>query len=468
MTTVVFVGPSLPVSVARTVLDAIYLPPVRQADVVSAITTYNPDIIGIIDGEFGQSLSVWHKEILYALSRGIHVFGASSMGALRAAETDMQGTVGVGEIYRMFASGELMDDDEVALAHGTADANYRALSEPMVNIRATIASAIRAGVIDEALATRLIDREKAVFFPERSYHHLFHAAIDAGENAAALERLREFVHTSRVDLKREDALAMLRVIAALPRPIAPFVPEFEFESTMYFRTMQARDRLVRSGDDRQVSLATVATHAALHSPDFNAVNAHALDRGLVEVLAEMLDIEATAQEADAEARRFCVEHRLVTEALLAAWQRTNHVTGDEFRAFTFQLARRRKLHKWLIRRRRYEANTQLVLDELRLRGEYAEWVERAASHEALLEEASLVSSELTAAAEADESGESAVHVLVDHLRATDCRVPTRYTDWSEEAGLGNVRSLQIELLRARFARSHSVRLVRDAIDAGLA
>src|SRR3989442_5014496 len=142
MKVVIFLGPSLSVDDARTVLPhALYLPPERQADVLSAVGIHAPDAIGLIDGEFGQSLSVWHKEILYALDRGIAVYGASSMGALRAAETAAFGTRGVGRIFEMYASGELTDDDEVALAHGLADAGYRKFSEPMVNLRATFQKA---------------------------------------------------------------------------------------------------------------------------------------------------------------------------------------------------------------------------------------------------------------------------------------------------------------------------------------
>src|SRR4051812_38972153 len=148
MTTVIFVGPSIRLADARATLDAVYLPPVKQGDLVSAITTYEPDVIGILDGEFSHTLSVWHKEILYALDRGIHVYGASSMGALRAAETDRYGMIGVGEVYRMYASGELTDDDEVALTHGTAEQHYRPVSDPLVNIRATLKLAIATGMID--------------------------------------------------------------------------------------------------------------------------------------------------------------------------------------------------------------------------------------------------------------------------------------------------------------------------------
>ncbi|NER31958.1 MAG: hypothetical protein F6J89_31220, partial [Symploca sp. SIO1C4] len=118
---VIFLGPSLPRAEAREIVDAVYLPPAKQSDLISAVTTYKPDIIALIDGVFLSYPSVWHKEILYALQQGVAVYGASSMGALRAAETSDFGMVGVGAIYRMYASGELIDDDEVALIHGQED-----------------------------------------------------------------------------------------------------------------------------------------------------------------------------------------------------------------------------------------------------------------------------------------------------------------------------------------------------------
>ena len=68
MKALVFLGPTMPVAVARSPLpDATFLPPARQADVLSAVETHRPDVIALIDGVFHQSLSVWHKEILYAL-----------------------------------------------------------------------------------------------------------------------------------------------------------------------------------------------------------------------------------------------------------------------------------------------------------------------------------------------------------------------------------------------------------------
>ena len=56
-----------------------------------------PGAIGVIDGYFDGVPSVWHKEILWALSQGIRVFGGASMGALRAAELDGFGMTGVSD-----------------------------------------------------------------------------------------------------------------------------------------------------------------------------------------------------------------------------------------------------------------------------------------------------------------------------------------------------------------------------------
>ena len=68
--------------------------------------------------------TVWHKEILWAMAQGIHVFGAASIGALRAAELDAFGMRGIGRIYEAFRDGVLEDDDEVAVLHGPEELGY--------------------------------------------------------------------------------------------------------------------------------------------------------------------------------------------------------------------------------------------------------------------------------------------------------------------------------------------------------
>ena len=93
-------GPDASVPDARSVLDAVYLPPVRQGDVYRTVVRHRPRAVGIIDGYFQPVPSVWHKEILWAMAQGVHVFGSASMGALRAAELAPFGMRGVGRDLR--------------------------------------------------------------------------------------------------------------------------------------------------------------------------------------------------------------------------------------------------------------------------------------------------------------------------------------------------------------------------------
>src|SRR5713226_10363052 len=141
MRAVIFTGPTLSAVDARMVLAADYRPPAAEGDVYRAARG-RPQVIGIIDGYFERVPAVWHKEILWAMSQGIHVFGSASMGALRAAELADFGMEGVGAIFEMYRDGILEDDDEVAVAHGTDEFRFRAGSEAMVDIRCTLARAV--------------------------------------------------------------------------------------------------------------------------------------------------------------------------------------------------------------------------------------------------------------------------------------------------------------------------------------
>src|SRR5690348_14464795 len=97
----IFLGPTLSVTQASQILPARYFAPVRCGDILACLRL-KPRVIGIIDGFFDRSASVWHKEILWALEAGVRVFGASSMGALRAAELEVFGMEGYGDIFAAY------------------------------------------------------------------------------------------------------------------------------------------------------------------------------------------------------------------------------------------------------------------------------------------------------------------------------------------------------------------------------
>ncbi len=208
---VVFLGPSLDRREALALLDADYRPPAARGDLTKAVQD-GARVIGLIDGVFFQESSVGHREILGALGAGVKVVGASSMGALRAAELHTLGMEGVGEVFRMYRDGVLVSDDEVALAFDPD--SCLALSEPLVNIRATLARALSDGIIDDATGETLLSTAKALYYPDRTYPRIAREAKGKAD-AAVLARFSRWVDSGAVDLKRSDAeraLARIREI----------------------------------------------------------------------------------------------------------------------------------------------------------------------------------------------------------------------------------------------------------------
>jgi len=203
---VVFLGPSLELGTARQLLDAEYRPPAARGDLLKAVQD-GARIIGLIDGVFFQECAVAHREILYALERGVKVIGASSMGALRASELDRYGMEGVGKIYEQYKSGVLISDDEVALLFDPESLNP--LSEPLVNIRYNLDVAENQGLLSSEVKAKLLEVAKALYYPERVYDTILAAAAGIVEHVE-LARFKKFLADEKRDLKHEDAIAALK------------------------------------------------------------------------------------------------------------------------------------------------------------------------------------------------------------------------------------------------------------------
>lgn len=170
-------------------------------------------VIGLVDGLFEDRPAPWHMEILWALGQGVRVFGAASLGALRAADCAAFGMEGIGEIHALYASGALEDDHAVALVHAPAELGHAPLTEALVNVRATLAAAEAAGVVSGPAAGRLLALAEALHFKELTWPRLLAEAGTAGLGAEAAA-LGACLPTGRVDLKRRDALALLEAVAA--------------------------------------------------------------------------------------------------------------------------------------------------------------------------------------------------------------------------------------------------------------
>jgi hypothetical protein len=447
VTTVVFLGPSLSRGEAESIYpEALYLPPARQSDVLSALSTYEPSVIGLIDGVFGQSLSVWHKEVLLALERGVHVVGAASIGALRAAELDSFGMIGVGEIYHQFASGELEDDDEVAVLHAGAEYAFRPLSEPMVNVRATLRQAAEEARLNELSYERLVAVAKGIYFADRTWITIFDAAageVNPGELAAARMCAKE----RYVDVKAADARLLLRRLAAgdISTPSNPPKTARSRGLTLAYEL----DRKVRHSE-LEVPLRNVAARASLNALEFDNANFAALNRALVQLLAEMLGLEPARAEIDAEMHRFRRERALGSDALVERWLADNDLSPAELRALLTELATCRRLHRWLLATSRGLHHTRWLLDELRLLGIYASIAEEAAQQIA-------VAGEFTETADLPD-------LLTTHQRTTGWHADAPISVWAEEAGFMNPVDLALELSAATRARARIAKLLEKLVN----
>jgi hypothetical protein len=234
---IVFVGPTLAGREIKPGSDIVLHPPAAQGDLYRAALG-KARAIGLIDGVFETVPSVWHKEILFALSRGIRVYGAASMGALRAAELHPFGMTGIGKIFRDYRSGRIESDDAVAVLHAPREEGFRQLSEALVDMRATLQVAVRARVVSRTTASDLERIASATFFKDRNWRRIMNLARTDDLPKHQLLRLTEWLPDNRVEQKCRDGLALIATMRRqLTRRAPAFRPRFTFQHTAFWQAV---------------------------------------------------------------------------------------------------------------------------------------------------------------------------------------------------------------------------------------
>jgi len=436
---VVFAGPSLYGRKLALKPQIMLRPPAAQGDIYRACKL-RPRAIGLIDGYFEGVPSVWHKEVLWALSQGVAVYGSASMGALRAAELDVFGMTGIGEIYEWYRGGVIEDDDEVALLHGPAEAGFVPLSEPSVNVRASCAAAVEAGVVDTTAAALVVAAARALHYKDRQWATILEqAGLDAGVG----KRLGEWLDGGRVDQKQRDALALIDAVSdALDRPGERQAVTFRFEWTDLW------DQVKREWDaegpplDAPRDLAgAVIDELRLDAERYASLRAQAVARAVV--LAgtggDASEIEPGARRAQLASLRETLG--LMRKSDLDAWVARNGLDEPKLQALLDAEARldaARRLPEALIERE--------ILTLLCLSDGYADLAERARRKRAVLE--------TTALTEAGLPHGLTIPVLLDwyfhHLRRQS--VPDNLDMLIEQLGLAS-RTAFYRLLAAEYVYS---------------
>ncbi|MGI5158324.1 TfuA-like protein [Microbispora sp. CA-102843] len=364
---VVYAGPTIsPDEVLSVVPHARVRPPVARGDLLSE--TWSPDDTAvIIDGYYRERLSVGHKEILWLLDEGVHVIGAASMGALRAAELSPYGMNGAGTVFDMYATGEVDGDDEVAVVHGPADRGYPAGTVALVNIRYGCREGARTGLIPAAAGERIVRAAKALPFMRRTWREL-DAAVDRDDRAclATLERL---IGTGEWDVKRLDAMAALRAVGERPgERSATWAADTALTGITHYEALKWRSRR-EYAPGRWMTDLDVVNAGRLFGDDYPRLHEEALTGLLTDLAgARSLGLEAYARA------RLGVAEPAALPPVLASW-----LTETELAALPVaEQLRLVMVRVWPIWQS--EDWRPVVLERVRESGHWQEWseiVERA-------------------------------------------------------------------------------------------
>ena len=209
MKKLVFAGPSIHGLDLAPFTEIEFRAPAAAGDLLQA-AHQGARVIGLIDGVFEGAASVWHKEILAALTSNIPVYGAASMGALRACECASFGMVGVGQIFEDYASGRRSADADVAVQHGPQALGFMPLTLALVDVEATLARL--ADRLDSALLASLDTAARAVPFRNRNWRTICNQILDAPPN------LPEDLENSAISQKQTDAAELLSLLQNLTAP----------------------------------------------------------------------------------------------------------------------------------------------------------------------------------------------------------------------------------------------------------
>ena len=218
MKPVVFLGPTLPRDEALQLLNAEYLPPVRQGSLEQLTTGC---LVAIIDGELSPGATLPDSEIRDASRRGLVLYGAASVGAYHASRFIVPNMRGVGWVYEQYRANRISSFNEISVLYHPV--SLQALSVPLVNVRFWLNQFVNASIITSADAFSAMKQACQLDLNNRDF---------SGIKACLLRHLRHELVQKELcaisafpDIKGDDARALLRLCARIIKNDASGDPE---------------------------------------------------------------------------------------------------------------------------------------------------------------------------------------------------------------------------------------------------
>lgn len=358
----IYCGPSISPEQARKIVpEAIIRDPAQQSDIISDICELNPSHLLLIDGTFLQNLSVWIKELVYALqypSLEGRIYGCSSMGALRAADLAPWGMIGYGRIFGWYNEGVTSDDSEVAVAYSVLQSGvYRSVTVPLSDVRATLEDRkVLPGTKEDLWLAA-----KKIHWSERSEKALSEAWKINGEQ---LDKLL-------IRQKRIDAIGLLKKFRALGPSVEAGRLSVRNLNPLFFAQFE-RDRRFPKTRLRQHEMVS---HLALTSPNSRQIFRDAETRSALLFLADTIGVNTRIEDINATKGRFLAEKGLKTREEFDAWLESNHLREADIDRLMIEESRLWRLRNSLRVSKMHQRSTQAIVDHLALQGELGKAVD---------------------------------------------------------------------------------------------
>lgn len=177
-------------------------PPIQRNDLYELAEQQRPGCALIVDGLFGSSMAISPTECIDLMKRGWLLYGASSMGALRAADCCAVGMMGIGDIFNGFHLGYFHSDSDVAVKYDSR--SYSEITVPYVQID-YIVSILKHQISVPDIKTRLLLKalKKVPWYdrhPKLIADHLLEFFKDVKR-----EPLLEYLTSAQHSIKCKDA-----------------------------------------------------------------------------------------------------------------------------------------------------------------------------------------------------------------------------------------------------------------------
>ncbi len=331
MSTIVFSGPS-GFNLLKTRFPSFQFEgPAQQGDIYRVAKLEATKSIILLDGFYKSVPAVWHKEILYAIEKGITVVGAASLGALRAVELDHYGMVGIGVIYKWYKDGTLYRDPDVAVAHTGSEDGYRPLTVPIVNIKATLKVLQPRLRCDEE--EKILNAARRIYFEHRTTTSLVKVIGDSGLDKTQIDLVVDALMNHYIDQKTNDSIQALTEVSRISDSMKER-NTFTFSNTIYWDAMRNNDSYIQPNSTGFLStrLAFLAFQL-LERPDaFMRMRQHSISLDLCLWLGSIYGIEASEPKIAATMKRLLSQLE-INETELPHWLEQRGLDSAELNDF---------------------------------------------------------------------------------------------------------------------------------------